>query len=151
MIKNSLSSYLHILRSEFKIMFATQTQLVLVNKRTRISSRISVISENETITKALLSFRCICLVFFFSVVFCLWNGALKVQPSWHLFYVSFLVEFVGRHPVRAAGSVWRSGPDYQQSHQLFNEHRDLFLWKWVFPWKLWKPIQVYLNEVTWGR
>lgn len=41
-----------------------------------------------------------------------------------------------------------AGPDYRQSHQLFNEHRDLFLWKWVFPWKLWKP---YPGLFKWGN
>lgn len=72
----------------------------------------------------------------------------NIRPGCDLVCVSLEVEFAGRHPGRAAGSGWRSGPDYQQSHQLFNEHRDLFLWKWVFPWKLWKP---YPGLFKWGN
>lgn len=49
--------------------------------------------------------------------------------------VSFEDEAVGGGcPFRGAQNI-RGG----WSQQLFNEHRDLFLWKRVFPWKLWKP------------
>lgn len=50
-------------------------------------------------------------------------------------------------PIRAAHGP-STGSDKQRSHQLFNKHRDLFLWKWVFPWT---PPRPYPGLFKWGN
>lgn len=118
--------------------------LSTVGRRIKNSSRVGTLNTSQ---KALLSY------IFLGCIFCLFlfrNRCMRASasPCWDLVRVSFEVEFAGSHPVRAACYVWRRGADYRQSHQLFNEHRDLFLWKWVFPWKLWK---LYPGLFKWGN
>lgn len=97
-------------------------------------------SREQTVVSAFLGCRC-CLEI------AAWEHLHHLVGIWVC--VSF--EVAGSHPVRATRSAWRSGPDYRHSHQLFNEHRDLFLWKWVFPWILWKPYPGLFKWANMGK
>ena len=141
--KDSSSGHLHILRTEFKMMSATKTTAFVVYNLLKEPNFCTLNSHKD----AQWTFK----IIFSSDFFCVCLETC-IRTRCGCFFLRVCVSFWSwsrRHPVTARRCcVWRSRPDYQQSHQLFNEHRDLFLWKWVFPWKLWKP---YPGLFKWGN